>query len=99
MNQEVMNYVMQKMSPFLDNGQNFRLEKVLEEIQLSEENSTPYEEDNQELLEKFLAAKRLEGRSEGTLDYYKFAIDKLFEGIIKNVRAITTEDLKKSKRN
>lgn len=30
MNQETMNYVMQKMSPFLDNGQTFWLEKVLE---------------------------------------------------------------------
>lgn len=32
MNQETMNYVMQKMSPFLDNGQTFWLEKVLEEV-------------------------------------------------------------------
>lgn len=30
MNQEIRNYVMQKMSPFLDNGQTLRLERILE---------------------------------------------------------------------
>ena len=72
MNQEIRNYVMQKMSPFLDNGQTLRLERILEEVQLKQENGSDYEEDNAELLEKFIAAKRLEGRSDGTLNYYQF---------------------------
>ena len=38
MNQEIRNYVMQKMSPFLDNGQTLRLERILEEVQLKQEN-------------------------------------------------------------
>ena len=63
---------MQKMSPFLDNGQTLRLERILEEVQLKQENGSDYEEDNAELLEKFIAAKRLEGRSDGTLNYYQF---------------------------
>ena len=37
MNQEIKNYVMQKMSPFLDNGQTLRLERILEEVQLKQE--------------------------------------------------------------
>ena len=37
MNQEIRNYVMQKMSPFLDNGQTLRLERILEEVQLKQE--------------------------------------------------------------
>ena len=77
MNQETMNYVMQKMSPFLDNGQTFWLEKVLEEVHLQQENNAPYEEDNDVLLERFLSSKKLEGRSDGTLDYYKFTIEKM----------------------
>ena len=93
MNQEIRNYVMQKMSPFLDNGQTLRLERILEEVQLKQENGSDYEEDNAELLEKFIAAKRLEGRSDGTLNYYQFTIEKMFEDIGKNIRAITTEDL------
>lgn len=94
MNQEIRNYVMQKMSPFLDNGQTLRLERILEEVQLKQENGNDYEEDNAELLEKFIAAKRLEGRSDGTLNYYRFTVEKMFEDIGKNIRAITTEDLR-----
>ena len=94
MNQEIRNYVMQKMSPFLDNGQTLRLERILEEVQLKQENGNDYEEDNAELLEKFISAKRLEGRSDGTLNYYQFTIEKMFEDIGKNIRAITTEDLR-----
>lgn len=94
MNQEIRNYVMQKMSPFLDNGQTLRLERILEEVQLKQENGNDYEEDNVELLEKFISAKRLEGRSDGTLNYYQFTIEKMFEDIGKNIRAITTEDLR-----
>ncbi len=89
-----MNYVMQKMAPFLDNGQTLRLEKVLEEVHLQHENDMPYEEDNDELLERFLSSKRLECRSDGTLDYYKFTIEKMFEAVDKNARAITTDDLR-----
>ena len=59
MKQEMRNYVMQKMSPFLDNGQTLRLERILEEVQLKQENGNDYEEDNVELLEKFISAKRL----------------------------------------
>ena len=94
MNQEIRNYVMQKMSPFLDNGQTLRLERILEAVQLKQENGNDYEEDNAELLEKFISAKRLEGRSDGTLNYYQFTIEKMFEDIGKNIRAITTEDLR-----
>ena len=94
MNQEIRNYVMQKMSPFLDNGQTLRLERIFEEVQLKQENGNDYEEDNAELLEKFISAKRLEGRSDGTLNYYQFTIEKMFEDIGKNIRAITTEDLR-----
>ena len=54
MNQEIRNYVMQKMSPFLDNGQTLRLERILEEVQLKQENGSDYEEDNAELLVNIL---------------------------------------------
>lgn len=65
---------MQKMSQFLDNGQTLRLERILEEVQIKQENGNDYEEDNAELLEKFIAAKILEGRSDGTLNYYQYKV-------------------------
>ena len=46
MNQEIRNCVMQKMSPFLDNGQTLRLERILEEVQHKQENGNDYEEEN-----------------------------------------------------
>jgi len=55
-------------------------------VQLKQENGNDYEEDNAELLEKFIAAKRLEGRSDGTLNYYQFTVEKMFEDIGKNIR-------------
>ena len=76
MNQDIKNYIMQKMVPFLDNGQALRLEKVMEEVMLSEENQAPYEDNNDVLLDKFIASKKLEGRSLSTLKYYRFTIEK-----------------------
>ena len=83
MNQEIRNYVMQKMSPFLDNGQTLRLERILEEVQLKQENGNDYEEDNAELLEKFIAAKRLEGRSDGTLNYINLPLKRCLRTSVK----------------
>ena len=46
------------------------------------------------LVESFIAAKRLEGCSERTLVFYKNTIEKMLCAIEKNIKAITTEDLR-----
>lgn len=94
MNQDIMNYIMQKMSSVLDRGQKLRLEKVLYDIYLQQDVEDLDEIDNRQLLEKFLAAKSLEGRSTGTLNYYQFTIEKMFSAINKDAREITTDELR-----
>lgn len=90
MDQEQVNKIMYQMTDVLDNTQMMHLKKVLED--LSSEEIT--EDDSEELLERFIATKRLEGRSERTLKYYRITIEKMMKSLGKNVRAITTDDLR-----
>lgn len=90
MDQEQVNKIMYQMTDVLDNTQMMHLKKVLED--LSSEEIT--EDDSEELLERFIATKRLEGRSERTLKYYRITIEKMKKSLGKNVRAITTDDLR-----
>ena len=54
------------------------------------------EQEQQEIdyISLFVSAKRIEGRSEKTLTYYKNTIDKMLESIDKKVSQITTDDLR-----
>ena len=90
MDQEQVNQVMYQMADILDNSQLMQLKKVLEDLS-SEENP---EDDSKELLERFIATKKLEGRSDRTLTYYRKTIEKMLSTLDKNVRAITTDDLR-----
>lgn len=90
MNQEQVNKIMYQMTDVLNNTQMMHLKKVLED--LSSEEIT--EDDSIELLERFIATKKLEGRPERTLKYYRITIEKMMKTIDKNVRAITTDDLR-----
>ena len=91
MNQEIINSVMYQMNPFLDNQQLMELKKVLETVVNENEGSV---DDSFEFLNRFIATKKLEGRSDKTLKYYKNTVDKMLLGIDKSVKAITTEDLR-----
>ncbi len=92
MNEEAINYVMRRMSTCLDNGQMIRLQKALEESLCNEEGVT--EISSAELLERFLATKRLEGRSEKTLSLYRFNIEKLLGKSEKNVCVMNADDVR-----
>lgn len=87
--------VLGEMQQTLDNGQLQNLKKALEHClhhySLSEDVS---EGEEPNFTEMFLAAKRIEGRSEKSLAYYKSTIDKLLGSIDKNVSHITTDDLR-----
>ncbi len=50
--------------------------------------------DNNEYLNMFVAAKRIEGCSERTIEYYRVTISNMFKNISTPVRQITTEDLR-----
>lgn len=91
MNQEQINMIMSKMSDILDNMQLIQLKKVLEEVDSGDNNG----EDSKELVKRFISTKRLEGRSERTLSYYQMTIEKMMDSLCKNVRAITTDDLRR----
>lgn len=97
MNQEFINDVVQGMLPFLDNAQTEKLRLVLQhelfKYQLSEVDHS-CSEDEADYVGMFLAAKRIEGCSEKTLKYYHDTICALLIKTSKDVRHITTEDIR-----
>lgn len=90
MEHEIVNAVIQQMTGVIDNIQLLQLKRVLENAL----NKNEYEETSEELIKKFIATKKLEGRSDKTLFYYSMTIKKLMNYADKNVRAITTDDLR-----
>ncbi len=58
------------------------------------ETSTSQVEQHADFLESFISAKRVEGCSERTLDYYRRTIEKMQQSIERDVRRITTEELR-----
>ena len=98
MKQELMTEVMQLMLPHLDNAQMKKLKNVMEQIlcryEVSGTEIKPENDDSNELIVMFIAAKRIEGCSEKTLKYYKTTIDAMVTSLGKNVRQILTEDIR-----
>ena len=92
MNQEIINEVLCQMIPHLSNDQIVLLKNVLEGAMLK--SGTCSDQSDEVLVDSFIAAKRLEGCSERTLVFYKNTIDKILDSIKKNIKAITTEDLR-----
>lgn len=85
MNQEIINTVMYQMNPFLDNQQLMELKKVLENVINEDQGS---EDDSFELLKRFISTKKLEGRSDKTLKYYKSTVEKMLQAIDKMLRPL-----------
>ena len=90
MNQETANYIMQRMSKYLDNSQMIKLKDTLDESLRRSEDGI-LEKSSQERLDMFIATKRLEGRSEKTLFLYLFNIEKMLEKSDKNVCVMNTD--------
>lgn len=86
------------MLPHLDNAQLKQLTAVLEQVlarySVSELSADSEEDNTQELITMFLAAKRIEGCSEKTLKYYQTTIKSMITSLQKGVRHIVTEDLR-----
>lgn len=98
MKQELITEVTQKMLSHLDNAQLKQLTAVLEQVlarySVSELSADSEEDNTQELITMFLAAKRIEGCSEKTLKYYQTTIKSMVTSLQKGVRHIVTEDLR-----
>ena len=99
MRDELIAEVVQRMLPYLDNKQLVNLQnnlnQVLQRYDVELINGGNSENDNQELVEKFISAKRVEGCSEKTLKYYLATIEAMNSSLEKDVRIIQTEDLRK----
>ena len=97
MKQHLMNEVIQGMLPFLNNGQMEKLQEVLQHTlfnyKVVESNSNK-ELSELNLVELFLAAKRIEGCSEKSLKYYESTILALLDDLGKDVKHIVTDDIR-----
>ncbi len=99
MKDEITNEIIQKMLPHLNNAQLDRLKSVLmltfSRCEISKQSENDYNGDeNHSLCDLFLASKRVEGCSEKTIRYYQATIEKTIGRIGKDIRNITTEDLR-----
>jgi len=98
MKEELMEEVMQSMLSYLDNAQMKQLRQAMEHVlsryDVTELEKKPEEDDSNNLIARFIAAKRIEGCSEKTLKYYQTTIDAMIASIGKNVRHIHTDDLR-----
>lgn len=97
MRREMIEEVKMRMLPYLNSVQMIKLSKVLETVLQGLDIDTLEEEaklDSDSLLAAFITAKRLEGCSEKTLAYYQKSIEAVLQAIGKEVRQITTDDLR-----
>ena len=101
MKQTFINEVIQGMLPYLDNGQLEELQDVLRQVLFDKEiievqKSKPksQEEENGDLVNLFISAKRIEGCSEKSLKYYQVTIETMLTSINKSVKKIITDDLR-----
>lgn len=89
MEQEMINEILHQMTDVIDNIQMMQLKKVLESF-----SDNGNKETSEELISRFISTKKLEGRSERTLLYYNSTIEKMMKCINKDVRAISTDDIR-----
>lgn len=85
--------ILNKMSEFLSVSQMKKLQEVMLNT-FSEKEPEKKQISNKEYLEMFLDAKKIEGCSERTLQYYRVTINRMFESVSEIVRKITTEDMR-----
>ena len=97
MKQNLITEVVQGMLPYLNNAQTEKLQEVLTHALFSYEVTKTDKDANiseQNLVDLFLAAKRIEGCSEKSLKYYESTIMALLDEIHKEVKQIDTDDIR-----
>lgn len=99
MKNTIINEIILKMQTKLNNGQLEELKKTLEHVLLSydmTENSNIEDKNisNQNFIELFLSAKKIEGCSIKSMKYYRATIENMLKIIDKNIKSIVTDDLR-----
>ena len=85
------------MLPYLNNAQTEKLQEVLAHALFGYEVAKTDKDENvseQNLVELFLAAKRIEGCSEKSLKYYESTIMAMLDELHKEVKQIDTDDIR-----
>lgn len=97
MKQNLINDVIQAMLPYLNNAQTEKLQAVMQHeffnYEIIEKESIS-EQSEQDFVESFLSAKRIEGCSEKSLKYYETTINAMLDGVGKSVKRIETDDIR-----
>lgn len=85
--------IINEMAEYLNVSQMKKLQEVLLKT-FSEKEVAKTQISNQEYLRLFLDAKKIEGCSERTIQYYRTTIEKLFINVTTPIRKITTEEIR-----
>ena len=85
--------VLNEMSEYLSIPQMKKLQEVILKT-FAENEAVKTDISNDEFLNMFLAAKRIEGCSERTISYYQTTVQHLLSKIETNVRKVTTEEIR-----
>ena len=85
--------ILNQMAEYLSVPQMKKLQEILL-INLSDEPAEQTEISNSEYLKLFLDAKRIEGCSERTLQYYRVTVERMLQSITTPIRKITTEEIR-----
>ena len=88
MKQELLKDVIQGMLPYLNNAQSEKLQEVLQYTLVNYEVVEKQQQEGnleQDFVELFLSAKRIEGCSERSLKYYKATIGAMLDELQKDV--------------
>ena len=100
MKEQLIRNILHGMEGIIDSRQAEELKSVLcrefSRVQVTEQNAPNAQdaEENTYFLTSFISAKRVEGCSEKTLEYYLSTIEKMLTAIGKWVKDITTDDLR-----
>ena len=97
MKQNLITDIVQGMLPYLNNAQSKRLQEVLQHTLVNYEvieDTGKAKESEQDFVELFLSAKRIEGCSDKSLKYYKSTIIAMLISLDKNVKYIVTDDIR-----
>ena len=97
MKQDLIKDVVQGMLPYLNNAQCEKLQEVLQYTLARYEVTENKQQENnseQNYVELFLSAKRIEGCSEKSLKYYKATIEMMIATVGKSVKHIETDDIR-----
>ena len=90
--------IVQGMLPYLNNAQNKKLQEMLQYALVKYEVTKVQDkikEIEQNFIELFLSAKRIEGCSEKSLKYYQATIETMVNDLQKEVKYIVTDDIRR----